>query len=766
MSINFFNTDNVSITTHPGLAISGAYGVNTVQIADRSFLYAVSLNSNSLVAFEVGADGTLTDIQTLLATDDPNYALFSATQVHVFEIEGKPFLSVAGGSSDRVAVFQINNDGTLELAGSAFDTVSLELDGALTMNTVEIDGTTFLYVGGTTDSGVSVFRLSAAGSIIGNVQNIQDTGTLNIDNPYYIEPFEIAGTRYMVIGGNGDDGFSVFRIESDGTLTALSHVRDSQNGNYLMDSNFDGAVVSTETGTYVYATGYNDDGVSVFEVTASGGLRYIDSIGDNSSTELSGAFIAEPVRIGGQDYLGVSGYIDDGITLFRIDSDGSLVHVRSIQDDSTVNLNEASGLDFMRIDGFTYLFGTGFTDNGISSFRIDMPLAASYNGVTYDTGETFAGLMRDAPGGAVISVLHSAIYSETSDTAVVDQDNIRVNFGNDTIDGAVRFDLEGFAYNFTTTGHKSVLVHGDGINSEDIRTGDGDDTIVASGGDDTVNAGKGNDLIFGGHGLDQLSGSSGSDTLDGGQGTDTLWGNGGADTLYGGRADDSLSGGGGDDALTGERGKDTLTGGNGDDLLLGENGDDVLSGGRHSDTLLGGDGNDSLNGGANADYMEGGEGADTLVGGAAADEMLGDAGGDSLSGGAGGDSMTGGAGKDILLGGDGADIMLGESGNDTMDGGSGNDTLTGGTGSDRVTGGTGSDDFVFNNGDDTLRILDFEDNVDELDLDLAGLGFASVSALVASVGTQNGADAVLDFGVDGRIIVENTTLASLINDII
>ncbi|MCT4556035.1 MAG: hypothetical protein N4A53_15210 [Pelagimonas sp.] len=110
--------------------------------------------------------------------------------------------------------------------------------------------------------------------------------------------------------------------------------------------------------------------------------------------------------------------------------------------------------------------------------------------------------------------------------------------------------------------------------------------------------------------------------------------------------------------------------------------------------------------------------------------------------------------------------MTGGTGNDTLDGGSGADTIIGNEGSDRATGGSGSDDFVFNIGDDTLRILDFEDNIDELDLDLAGLGFASVSALVASVGTQNGADAVLDFGVDGRVIIENMMLNDLINDII
>ena len=72
-----------------------------------------------------------------------------------------------------------------------------------------------------------------------------------------------------------------------------------------------------------------------------------------------------------------------------------------------------------------------------------------------------------------------------------------------------------------------------------------------------------------------------------------------------------------------------------------------------------------------------------------------------------------------------------------------------------MTGGDGSDIFVFDLGHGTDRIFDFEDNIDALDLDLVGYGFSSVSALMRTHGTQDRADAVLDFCVDGKIIVEN-----------
>ncbi|MCB1350810.1 MAG: hypothetical protein KDK11_20035, partial [Maritimibacter sp.] len=64
------------------------------------------------------------------------------------------------------------------------------------------------------------------------------------------------------------------------------------------------------------------------------------------------------------------------------------------------------------------------------------------------------------------------------------------------------------------------------------------------------------------------------------------------------------------------------------------------------------------------------------------------------------------------------------------------------------------------------RIYDFQDDVDQLDLDLAGLGYGSVNLLLNTVASQVGGNVILDFGIDGTIRIDNVQISDLLNDII
>lgn len=120
-----------------------------------------------------------------------------------------------------------------------------------------------------------------------------------------------------------------------------------------------------------------------------------------------------------------------------------------------------------------------------------------------------------------------------------------------------------------------------------------------------------------------ISTNGGNDDLRGGDGDDTMFGGGGDDPLHGGNDDDRLSGDSGDDVLMGGHGNDTLSGGTGDDRLMLGDGNDAGSGDEGHDYLHGGAGNDALDGGAGADKLVGGAGSDTLTGGAGDDHLCG-----------------------------------------------------------------------------------------------------------------------------------------------
>ncbi|MDX8355531.1 FG-GAP-like repeat-containing protein, partial [Cognatiyoonia sp. IB215182] len=106
-----------------------------------------------------------------------------------------------------------------------------------------------------------------------------------------------------------------------------------------------------------------------------------------------------------------------------------------------------------------------------------------------------------------------------------------------------------------------------------------------------------------------------------------------------------------------------------------------------------------------------------------------------------------------LFGGSGSDQLIGQNGNDLLDGGSGNDILTGGA---------GADSFYFRNGSDQDVITDFQDDIDTIVFNnLAGV----TSDTIMNFASQNGADTVFDFGDGEVLIVSNTEIAVLWDDV-
>ena len=363
--------------------------------------------------------------------------------------------------------------------------------------------------------------------------------------------------------------------------------------------------------------------------------------------------------------------------------------------------------------------------------------------------------------------------------------------------------------NLTGSAFDDIFVASDDATSNLFAGGAGADTFLGLGGNDFLNGGAGNDLLLGGlgddvvfgeAGDDVIEGSDGNDTLDGGAdddlifgqgGDDFLFGGSGADILLGGNDGDTIDGGIGNDTILGGAGDNNLTGGEGDDLILGGNeidtingnggndvieangGNDVLLAGEGDNIVLAGSGNDLITAGAGVDALVGGGGDDTIEGGAGADTLVGGLGNDILIGGDGADqiisqfganSLSGGAGEDFLEGAAGGDALNGGADNDFLNGLAGNDTLNGGGGSDTLIGGSGADTFVFDNEIDSENVLDFEDNIDQLDL--TAFAFADVTTALGAAVETVGGGVFFDFGDGNTALINNITEAQLSDDIL
>ncbi|MBY6122240.1 calcium-binding protein [Mameliella alba] len=168
------------------------------------------------------------------------------------------------------------------------------------------------------------------------------------------------------------------------------------------------------------------------------------------------------------------------------------------------------------------------------------------------------------------------------------------------------------------------------------------------------------------------------------------------------------------------------------------------------DTYIGKGGNDTIQGGAGADFLLGNDGHDQIFGADGNDTLVGDTGNDTLLGGANRDVLRGNADNDFLDGGSHRDLLVG---------GPGDDTLLGGRGNDVLQGDEGADVFRFDTFDGVDVIRDFENGTDLIDLKAFGaLDITSFDDLVLN---QNGSSAVIFFGSDTKIILQDTSIAEL-----
>ena len=135
------------------------------------------------------------------------------------------YLFVASELDDGVSVFSVASDGALTSVFDISDAGTLELNGAISVSTAVVSGTTYLFVAGRDDDGVSVFSVASDGALT-PVFDISDAGTLELNGAISVSTAVVSGTTYLFVAGQFDDGVSVFSVASNGALTSVFNIDD------------------------------------------------------------------------------------------------------------------------------------------------------------------------------------------------------------------------------------------------------------------------------------------------------------------------------------------------------------------------------------------------------------------------------------------------------------------------------------------------------------------------------------------------------------
>ncbi len=716
--------------------------LETVVAQGETYLYMSLANTASVGVYRyIAATGQFQQVaQTVFG---PAVQGVDVTSLLAVQSQGARYLVALSLSGDSLRSFAIAADGTLTPAGEMGAAQGLGLTDPKGVQTVDMDGITYLVGAATGSSSISVIAVEPDGSLRA-VDHVMDTLDTRIQG---VQALSVAtvGDRVFVIAGGGDDGLNLFQMLPGGRLVLVA--TQLQSPGMALDNIT--AITSTVTNGVieVFVAG---EGTGITRLRLDPGAQAPMLRGGADDDSLTGAAAGDLIDgrggndvlrgEGGNDILiGGSGsdtlYGGAGSDLFVLTADGQADVIGDYQ----------AGIDRIDLTGWGQIYTTQAltitptTSGAILSWGGEAVTILSGNGqpipaAAFQSADLFGvwhALWPIDYAGRVIAGTGGADRMLGGAGA----DTLTGSAGADTMVGGSGIDLA----DYSADGSGLVADLGQAAANTGSAAGDsydGVEALAGGSGNDTLGGSSGDNFLSGGAGADRLSGGSGNDTLAGDAGDDCLIGGAGADRLDGGAGFDWADYGqatagvradlGSPGTNAGEAAGDTfagieaLAGSALADLLGGDGGANVLNGRDGNDTLLGGDGNDTLTGGTGADRLDGGAGRDrasyaeagaglrvdlqfqtTGTGDAAGDVLVGM---EDVTGTAFADVLAGDTGGNLLQGLAGADVLAGRDGNDTLEGGDGNDTLVGGTGADRLDGGAGRDQANYWDGLTAVRV--------------------------------------------------------------
>lgn len=194
----------------------------------------------------------------------------------------------------------------------------------------------------------------------------KDVKDISANNTVTITSYEKGGSLYVYAGGFGS--VDVFKLEGDGKLSPIS-----QHDLYMKKGPARGMVADNIEGTdFLFIANKHGNVIETFKIEENGSITRVSIVEDTDETHLGTAITLQVIHMKKSSYLFIGGLEETpGLSSFKIERDGKLTHVMSIKDDDQLFTDGIIGMFVHRIEGKTYLYTSGFQDNGVSSFGIN-----------------------------------------------------------------------------------------------------------------------------------------------------------------------------------------------------------------------------------------------------------------------------------------------------------------------------------------------------------------------------------------------------------
>ena len=309
----------------------------------------------------------------------------------------KDFKSITGNNTVAVTSYEKNGNHFVFAGGIGnIDVYSMDKEGILTpisnhelhmkkgpsrgMFADNINGTDFLFVPNKYGNVIETFKILDNGSLE-RVSLVEDTTETHLGVAITLQVVHMKNASYLFIGGLEDTpGLSSFKIHNDGKLTHVQSMKDDEK--IHTDGIIGMFIHKINEKTFLYTSGFQDNGVSSFRIYDNGTFKNVNNISDNATdTYLPGAYPVTGVTLGENNYVIVghrhhkyyekNGFIKrpnfvyhgDGVSVFKINKKGALVPHFVLKDDETTKLQGQTRIEIVSSDNNEAVIAVGTRDD-------------------------------------------------------------------------------------------------------------------------------------------------------------------------------------------------------------------------------------------------------------------------------------------------------------------------------------------------------------------------------------------------------------------
>ena len=200
-------------------------------LGNQHFLYSAG-DGNKIELFRIQGDGALEFVTNYVVSGGDKTVRGLITD----QIEGTDLLFAGLKGGNAVEVFKINSDGTLNSVFVLPDTDTTYLGIVITLEVIHMESASYLFVGGLEKTpGLSSFRITPEGRLE-HVQSEADSEELFTDGIIGMSTHRIEGKTFLFTGGFQDNGLSSFQVFEDGSFENINNIGDDHtlflNGTY------------------------------------------------------------------------------------------------------------------------------------------------------------------------------------------------------------------------------------------------------------------------------------------------------------------------------------------------------------------------------------------------------------------------------------------------------------------------------------------------------------------------------------------------------